>query len=122
MKRKEKEIFDTLGREGKNKIVHAIIIGLFSTAFVALYSLYCYDPYTPTGLTFQGKIIGVFKPDSEFGVTNVRLSAKLDNGSIVVITGPRIGPIRIKKHVLIKETKSKYFKRTRYVFMRYLEQ
>ena len=121
MNKKDKEILDALEREEKAKILYAVLIILGGICLMAAYTFYRYDPYTPTGEILKGEIVGVYKPESDNVVKSVRLSVKLENGRTVQINGARIGPIIVKNQILVREVKSKYFKRTRYIFIKYIE-
>jgi len=121
MNQKDKEILDELEKEEKAKIFYAVLIGLASICFMSAYVMFLYDPYNPTGVVLKGDIVGVYKPDSDNVVRNVKLSVKLENGPTVQISGARIGPIKIKNQVLVREVETKYFKRKRYIFIKYLE-
>lgn len=121
MNKQDKELLDALEKEEKAKIFYAILIGILGVCLMSAYVLFRYDPYTSTGVVLKGNIVGVYKPDSDHVVRNVKLSVKLENGLTVQISGARIGPIKVKSQVLVREVKTKYFKRKQYIFVKYLE-
>lgn len=96
-----------------------IMIFVFIVLIVILPILLFLEPFESSG-EYEGHVSGLYQRQTRYA-SPTRFLVTLDNGKIVAVNAAKMGTFQKGKRVIVREWISRWFRRTRYAFIQYIE-
>lgn len=100
-----------------NTLFTTIMVVGFVGIIIGLPFVWYAEPFKVTG-EYKGKVTGLYQRQTRYG-SPTQFQITLENGKIVNVNPANMGVFQRGRPVIVRESVSKYFRRTHYVFVRY---
>lgn len=101
------------------RIANIITVIIFGAILIFFTTLLPSEPFEERG-KYEGKLLGLYQAQTRYGAPTQFL-VTLNTGTVVKVNASKMGTFKKGREVIVQEWRSKWFRRTRYVFVMYIE-